>query len=575
MTKARAALRRWSWLLVVGALVGGVIGALSTAVRPEEDPDHQATSVVLFDLNRSSSAAQEAAQQAGLRVTRGTVPLRAAQLLGESDPEAVVDAIDVEVDGDSLSLVIRAVDPDEDRAVAVADAVTTAFLESSNEQELANLDNQIRLLERQVAAAERRLAEFDEANPLARTLTDPNLPLVRERTALLDEVTTLTQDLDDTRQQRESTSGPYSRLGTPTVAEASGSVLALPASPVVRIGLLALLGVGLAVLIIAAIERLNPRIDSKDEAEEATGLPVLTMVPYLGWRRRPRADSVQPSHFGGGHAESYRRLRSAVQFVSTKPSPSHPDHDERPKSFLVVSASPGEGKTSTVAFTAFALAEAEVPTLAINADCRRPTLHQRLGVAPEPGLHELAAYDPERPGVDEVVQAGPIEGLWVVTSGHPGPLTTEIVGAVSNVIDVATSRGATVVVDSSPLLATADVMELLPLVDHVIYVIRNGRTTRKDALEGLEMLRLRDAPLLGCVCVGSRATKRRYSYYENYYYDSGAAQRGASAPPADPPEGTAAAPDAPPAPSAGPPPAPVAEPAHAAVPPPYTAPEPG
>jgi Mrp family chromosome partitioning ATPase len=525
MIKLRAALRRWFWLLVAGTAVGALIGAASLAVRPEQAPDYQATSVVLFDLSRSSSAAQEAAQQAGLRVQRGSVPLRAAQLLDENDPEALANSLAVDVDGDSLSLTIRAVDPSRDRAVAVADAFTTAFLETSNEQELANLDNQIQLLERQVAAAEQRLTTFDEENPLVAQQTDPNVPLVRERAALLDEVTTLTQDLDDTRQQRETTSGPYSRLGTPTVAVASSSVLALPSAPVIRIGLLAGLGLALAAMLIALVERWNPRIDSKEEAEECSGLPVLTMVPYLGWRSRPRTELVDPSHFGGGHAESYRRLRSAIQFVSGKSPTDDPGPTHRAQSFLVVSASPGEGKTSTVAFTAFALAEADVPTLAINADSRRPTLHRRLGVAPEPGLSELAEYRVDRPVVDDVVQAGPIDDLWVVPSGRAGPLTNEMVQAAAEVIDVATGRGATVVIDSSPLLATADVMELIPLVDHVLYVIRNGRTTRKEALEGLEMLRLRDAPLLGCVCVGSRATKRRYSYYENYYYSSSASKR--------------------------------------------------
>lgn len=525
MTKLRAALRRWFWLLVVGTLIGGVAGAASLWLRPEQDPDFQATSVLLFDLSRSSSATQQAAQQAGLRVQRGSVPLRAAELLEQNDPEALLDLIAVQVDGDSLSLKIQAVHPDPEVATDVAEAFTTAFLETSNEQELANLDEQVELLERQVASAQQRLDAFDRENPLVVGLTDPNVPLVRERAALLDEVTQLTQDLDDTRQRRESTTGPYSSLGEPALSVASASMLALPSSPVMRVGLLAALGLALAVLLIAMVERWNPRIDSKEEAEEATGLPVLSMVPYLGWRRRPRTERVDPAHFGGGHAESYRRLRSAVQFVSSKPPPDDPDGEPRARSFLVVSASPGEGKTSTVAFTAFALAEADVPTLAVNADARRPTLHRRLGADPEPGLTELAEYRVDRPGIDDVVQPGPIDDLWVLPSGHAGPLTSEMVHAVSDVIDVATGRGATVLVDSSPLLATADVMELIPLVDHVLFVIRNGRTTRREALEGLEMLRLREAPLLGCVCVGSRATKRRYSYYENYYYRSTAAER--------------------------------------------------
>jgi Mrp family chromosome partitioning ATPase len=261
-----------------------------------------------------------------------------------------------------------------------------------------------------------------------------------------------------------------------------------------------------------------------------------------------------------------------VQFVSGKPPRDDPDGAPRAQSFLIVSASPGEGKTSTVAFTSFALAEADVPTLAINADSRRPTLHRRLGVQAEPGLTDLAEYRIDRPHLDDVVQPGPIDDLWVLPSGHAGPLTTEMVQAVAEAIQVATARGATVVIDSSPLLATADVMELIPLVDHVVYVIRNGRTTRREALEGLEMLRLRDAPLLGCVCVGSRATKRRYSYYENYYLASSTAEPSTTPPPAGAPPmaPTAGAPAAPP--SAPPQPAPVVAHGTLPAPPPYRAP---
>lgn len=580
MLKARAALRRWFWLLVVGLLVGAVAGAASLRLRPEQDPGFQATSVVLFDLERSSSAAQQAAQQAGLQLQRGAVPLRAAQLLDEDDPEALVERITVEVDGDSLSLRIRAISDDADEATAITEAFTDAFLESTNAEELANLDNQIQLLERRAASAQARLDEFDRANPLAKTLTDPDIPVVRERSDLLDAVLTVTEELDETVQRRDTTTGPYSRLGPSTVKVASTSVLALPGSPLVRVGLLGALGLGLAILLVALIERWNPRIDSKEEAEEATGLPVLSMVPYLGRRSRPRTDHVDPSHFGGGHAESYRRLRSAVQYISGKSG----SQDGRGQSFLVVSASPGEGKTSTVAFTAFALAEADVPTLAVNADARRPTLHQRLGAQPEPGLAQLAEYRVDRPQLDDVVQPGPIEDLWVVASGKPGPLTTEMVHAVTEVIEIATRRGATVMIDSSPLLATADVMELIPLVDHVMFVIRNGRTTRREADEALEMLRLREAPLLGCVCVGSRATKRRYSYYENYYLASSTASQEPEPPATTPPAAAPTThpgigplapqhphPQAAPHQPAPPQPAPVA--AHGAPPPPpYRAP---
>lgn len=541
MIKLRAAVRRWYWLLVTGAVVGAVVGGASATVASERPPSYDATSVVLFDLSRASIQAQEAAAQAGLRVTRGAVPLRAAQILGANDTEPLLAATSVEVDGSSLSLTIRSTASSPTRARAVADAFTTAFLETSNQQELEALDRQIGLVERQLQAAERRLAEFDQANPGIAALTDPGIPLVGERSDLLNSVAELTQELDDTQQRRDTTTGPYSRLGEPAVREGSGGMLRLPTSVPARVGLLALLGLGLGGVLMLLVERANPRIDTKDEALETLGVPVLALVPRLGRRARRASEQVAPEHFGGAYAESYRRLRSAIQFVSGQPLPGASDEavdasmPQRARSFLVVSPSPSEGKTSTVAYTAFALAEADIPALALNADCRRPTLHSRLGIRPEPGLTDLAELRMDRPSVDDVAQRGPIGDLYVVPSGRPGPLTAELVAAAAEVIDAGTARGAVVLVDSSPLLATADALELVPLVDHVVMVIRNGRTTRREALEGLELLRQRDVRLLGCVCIGAPESRRRYSsYYENDYHYS-AVDR--PAPPADPPPG--------------------------------------
>lgn len=563
MIKLRAAIRRWSWLLALGIVVGAVVGAASVVLTPERKPSYDASSVVLFDLSRASSAAQEAAAQAGLRVTRGTVPLRAAQLLGGADPKALVATTSVEVDGTSLSLTIRSSASTREKATAIADAFTTAFLETSNQQEIDALDRQLTVLQRQVQSAQRRLNEFDAANPGVAALTDSAIPLVKERSDLLTQLTDTQDELTQTQNQRDSTVGPYSRLGEPTVSQGSGGVLTLPSSPLARVGLLTVVGLGLAALLVGLLERANPRIDSKEEAQEALGVPVLAMVPRLGRSARRRTEHVTAEHFTGGYAESYRRLRSAIQFVSSQGPPNDAAGASRASSFLVVSPSPSEGKTTTVAYTGYALAEADVPALALNADTRKPTLHERLGVAPQPGLSELAELRLDRPTIDDVAQQGPVDGLFVVASGRPAPLTTELVAAVGEVVREATSRGATVLVDSSPILATADAMELLPLVDHVIMVVRNGRTTRREALEGLEMLRQRDARVLGCVCIGAHESRRRYtSYYDSdYHRPAGEDPDGGGPwgrPPAPPPSGVA--------------PVAVNGSGHAPAPPPYPGP---
>ena len=191
-------------------------------------------------------------------------------------------------------------------------------------------------------------------------------------------------------------------------------------------------------------------------------------------------------------------------------------------SFLVVSASPGEGKTSTVAYTAFALAEADVPTLAVNADCRRPTLHRRLGVSrpspASPTSRSTGSTDPRWTTSPSPARSMSC-GSWPAAT--PARSTSELVGAVDQMLDVA----------DEPRRDGRD--RQLPTAGHRR---RDGaraaggprhlrRPQRQDhpaakRSRALEMLRLRDAPLLGCVCVGSAGTRRKYSYYESYYYHS-------------------------------------------------------
>ncbi len=101
-----------------------------------------------------------------------------------------------------------------------------------------------------------------------------------------------------------------------------------------------------------------------------------------------------------------------------------------------------------------------------------------------------------------------------------------MIEAAKEVATIGREEGATVLFDSSPIQAANDVVDLLPVVDYVILVVRAGRTTESSLLEVVDTIQRMDTKILGIVFIGTRTSGRRQSYYYDYY-----------APPGDQPNG--------------------------------------
>ena len=164
--------------------------------------------------------------------------------------------------------------------------------------------------------------------------------------------------------------------------------------------------------------------------------------------------------------EAFRRLRSSLQFLGTTR-----DAD----TFLITSARPAEGKSTTVANLAIALAQGETRVCLVNADLRRPTIEKVLGISSQQqGLSDWLV-DQSVTNIMVSVQGTP--GLVVVPSGQPPVNPGELPwGRISGLIDELSNQFDIVLVDAPPVLNIADASSIAPSVDGTIIVVDSSRT---------------------------------------------------------------------------------------------------
>ena len=535
MSKFRAVLRRHWPLLAVTTLVGLVAGVVSAQLATSSEVDevvYQASEVIIANPN---SSANPLIPQDTLKVTRGEVAERAAEIFTESQGEATAAGslaakVSAESAADSKSLTISSNDVDPDLAAARVAAFSAAFLEVTNAELQADSRREFELLEDELLEARLSLVAFDEEHPELTDLVGSPVSnnaaisqLITERRDLQARINSIDAQVRQSELEL-TTIPPYETLGPERPRPAAEtSLVSVPTSTPIRAGLLALLGLLVGGVVVMVIERMTRRIDTRDELVDVVDAPILAEIGLLPKKQRVthRDGSLA---LEGVWAEPYRRVRSAIQFVQSNPGHDEPigahtngASREVPRVFLITSTSPREGKSTTTALTADALAEVDETTLVVGGDFRRPEIDRLLGANRHPSLQDMATMDPDRARIEDVIQRIGDSSLYVVPSGEGTREVARLIEVAKEVAAIGREEGATVLFDSSPIQAANDVVDLLPVVDYVILVVRAGRTTESSLLEVVDTIQRMDTKILGIVFIGTRTSGRRQSYYYDYY----------------------------------------------------------
>jgi len=278
-------------------------------------------------------------------------------------------------------------------------------------------------------------------------------------------------------------------------------------------------GIGLAFL----LDFLDDTVKSLDDVDRYVHLPALALIP--NGRGGARLKGIAAAAPGPGEstalamlddvrspiAESYRHLRTSLLLSSA---------GQPPKTILVTSSQPSEGKTTTAINTAFMLAQTGAEVLIIDCDLRRPRLHAQFEVANSKGLTTWLSGERD---LDNLLQTCPkTPNLKILTSGPVPPNPAELLGSeeMRRLLGQLSERFAHIIIDSPPAISFTDASILSTMVDGVMLVVHGGRSSRAVVRRAKQQLLDVGAHIFGVVLNNVKLETQDYyysGYYSNYY----------------------------------------------------------
>lgn len=272
----------------------------------------------------------------------------------------------------------------------------------------------------------------------------------------------------------------------------------------ILLGFLGGLAVGLGIAFLKSL--LDNRIRGEADLRAVTGAPLLGGISFdQDAARKPLLTQTGPQ---SPRAESFRTLRTNLHFANVS---------GQAKSVLLTSSLPGEGKSTTAANLAIALAQAGQSVCLVDADLRRPMVHEYLGLEKNAGLTTalVGAAD-----VNELLQPWGEDDLFVLTSGMIPPNPSELLGSseMRNLIRGLEEAFDSVIIDAPPLLPVTDAAVLSQHVGGVVIVVGSHKLKQQDLEKSLGALDLVGSTVLGVVLNQLPQTgpdAYSYSYYSS------------------------------------------------------------
>lgn len=289
-----------------------------------------------------------------------------------------------------------------------------------------------------------------------------------------------------------------------------------------------LVGFGLAVM----LEMMDTSIQGIEDVSTYLNLEVIGAIPKMRFGkakrgRRRRGVYVAPVDEDQVNAcivtqhdpkspisEAYRTLRTNFQFATLK---------LKPKTVMVTSAVPAEGKTTTAINMAVTMADCGIRVLLVDTDLRRPNVHRVLRMERGPGLADVLRGDAKLP---DVIRKTRVDNLWIISSGRVPPNPSELIGSqrMASLMQTLGSDFDLVVCDAPSVLVVTDPVLLATHVDTAVLVVSVRNARRETIQRACKLLQTASANIAGVVLNGLEATRRHYYYYY-YYYEDGGSQR--------------------------------------------------
>jgi succinoglycan biosynthesis transport protein ExoP len=295
------------------------------------------------------------------------------------------------------------------------------------------------------------------------------------------------------------------------------SIMEMATAPVsVRPGLIKSLLIGLGcgllagVAILILLDRIDDRMTSFGEFQHQFSENVLGQIPKD--KTKGEVTLLQPDDARHVFAESYRNVRSSIFFM--------PYEGPRPKTLLITSAVPNEGKSTIAANLAITMGLSGASTLLIDADLRRGALREAFGVSSKIGFSEVLQQEVNW---REVVVPTLYPNLFLLPRGKTASQPSEhlLRESTDAILREIYSHYDYIVIDSSPVLAADDTTSLAPKIDATLFVVRLSYTSARLTRKALELLYNRQVNVPGVILNFVDTSLPEYYYYQySEYYNA-------------------------------------------------------
>jgi polysaccharide biosynthesis transport protein len=314
------------------------------------------------------------------------------------------------------------------------------------------------------------------------------------------------RQLYDSLMQRAKETGVSGELRSSNIRVVDNAEVPLEAiSPrkALNLGLAAVCGLLAALGFVFFFEYLDSRIKTPDEISAHLGVTFVGLLPAIPKSESsPLLNSGVPPDF----TEAFRVIRTNVLFSSA---------DQGSRSLLVTSTCPGEGKSLVASNLAMSLGQIGQRVLLIDADMRKPRVHDIFDVPQEPGLSNLLVGNAK---TSEALRKAGSTGLWLLPAGRIPPNAVELLGSqrFQEFLRSLTANFDWVVIDSPPVMAVADAAVVAHTTSDVLFVVGAEMTARQAAQRAIERLQQARARVLGAVL--NRVDLDRHAYFYSQYY---------------------------------------------------------
>lgn len=380
----------------------------------------------------------------------------------------------------------------QDKLIGLFRADTLEKLKTRREsigKQMENLQANVKEWEAKALDLSQRLAQFNRIKGKVDRLK-----------TLYDRLTTNLKDIDVSQVTGSEDQVSIMEMATPPISVRPGLIKSLLIG--FGIGSLA----GLAILIL--LDRIDDRMASFSEFQHHFSENILGQIPKE--KTKGKVDLLQPDDTRHVFAESYRNIRSSIFFM--------PYEGPRPKSFLITSSVPSEGKSTVSANLAITMALSGARTLLIDCDLRRGALREAFGISSKIGFSEVLKGEVNW---QEVVVPTAVPTLFVLPRGKTLSQPSEhlLRDSTEALLKEIYQQYDYVIIDSSPVLAADDTTSLAPKIDATIFIVRLSYTSARLTKKALELLYNRQVNIPGVILnfVDTSLPEYYYYQYSEYY----------------------------------------------------------